>query len=206
MKRLLATFLACALACLAQIAPAADGLGRLFFEPGQRALLDDLRARRDRRAPITTEPEQAAPQGPEVVTYSGVVRRNDGKSTVWINGKPVNDRARGGDVNVLDVRRDGAVSVAVPLADRAASLKVGQSLEVTSGRIEEPYARAATLYRPPPMPSAAAAPASAVPAAQPAEPVRPATPATPRRAVQRDEKDADPASGAAPAIRRGVQP
>jgi hypothetical protein len=131
---------------------AADGLGRLFLTPEQRAQLDIVRARRDPRQPLTAEPvaaqttptPPAAPQGPDTVTYNGVVRRSDGKSTVWINGKPLNERNRSGhpnDVNVLGMRADGAVSVAVPQASRTASLKVGQRLDVGSGRVEEGYFR-----------------------------------------------------------------
>jgi hypothetical protein len=162
---------------------AADGLGRLFFAPAQRAQLDTARAQRDRRVPITVDnTEQPAVQRPDVLTYSGVVRRNDGKSTVWINGKPMTERTRDSDVNVLGVRRDGAVSVAVPQADRSASLKVGQSMDVMSGTIEEPFARRKTLYQGPAKP----APAVTAPAAAPTA-----------RAAKRDTNESDPGSGAA---------
>jgi hypothetical protein len=176
-----------ALAALAETsdAVAADGLGRLFFAPGQRAQLDVARAQRDRRAPIIVEnTEQPAPQGPDVLTYSGLVRRNDGKATVWINGKPMTERTRDSDVNLLGVRRDGAVSVAVPQTDRAASLRVGQSLDVTSGTIEEPYARRKTLNT---SPARAAAPAAAS-----------------RRSPRGDAKAVDPDSGAAPPVERST--
>lgn len=128
---------------------AADGLGRLFFTPEQRAQLDVIRARRDPRQPVPTGAEPVGttpaptPQGPDTVTYNGVVRRSDGKSTVWINGKPIDERSRiraSRDVNVVGMRADGAVSVAIPQASRAASLKVGQRLDVESGRIGESYA------------------------------------------------------------------
>ncbi len=179
---------------------AADSLGRLFLTPDQRAQLEIARAQRDRRLPIAeTEGAPTAapvPQGPDVVTYSGVVRRSDGKSTVWLNGKPVNERNRSQpehEVSVTGLQRDGAVSVAIPQADRRASLKVGQSLEVTSGAIEESYSRRVTLPRPAENTSAAA-PAAPPPAAaattKPAgRPVRPS-----------DAKESDPESGAAPAV------
>lgn len=171
-------------ACATDAAVAAEGLGRLFFAPGQRAQLDVARAQRDRRAPIIVEnTEQAAPQGPDVLTYSGVVRRNDGKSTVWINGKPMTERTRDGDVNLLGVRRDGAVSVTVPQTDRAASLRVGQSLDVISGTIEEPYARRKTLQ---------------------SSPVRAAPAAASRRLTKSDAKVSDPDSGAAPPVERST--
>lgn len=131
---------------------AGDNLGRLFLTPEQRAQLDLVRVKRDQRQPLTAEPEPAiaaapAPQGPSAVTYSGVLRRSDGKSTVWINGKPVDERShlntvRG--VNVLGMRSDGTVSLAIPQSARTVSMKVGQQLEVHSGRVEEAYARRGT--------------------------------------------------------------
>lgn len=193
---------------------AADLLGRLFLTPQQRAQLETTRAQRDRRL-LTQEAEGATaapalPPVPNVVTYSGVVRRNDGKSTVWINGKPVNERNReqpDHEVSVTGLRSDGAVSVAIPQAERRASLKVGQSLAVTSGTIEESYLRRETLVRQTPntpaapvTPEAAASTPSAKPAAAGASPQR-ATAGTTRPLRESDTKDADPESGAAPAVR-----
>ena len=192
---------------------AADGLGRLFLNPEQRAQLETVRAQRDRRLPIIVETEAAptlapvAPTGPEVVTYSGMVSRSDGKSTVWINGRPLTERSKGdGEIDILGVRRDGAVAVAIPQADRKASLRVGQSLEVTSGTIEESYARRATLLRSP-----AAAPATATAAAAAPKEKAPAPPAptTAQAAAKAAElllqqsggKQANPESGSAPAVR-----
>ena len=191
------------MACVPASAVAADGLGRLFFAPAQRAQLDTARVQRDRRGgPITAETELPPPQGPDVVTYSGVVRRSDGKSTVWINGKPMTERTRDSDVNVIGVRRDGAVSVNVPQADRSASLRVGQSMDVMSGKIEEPYARRETLYRPP------AKPAPASPSAANAQ-TTPAAGAAPtaavKRAARRDTNEIDPDSGAAPPVERSTK-
>lgn len=191
------------MACVPASAVAADGLGRLFFAPAQRAQLDTARAQRDRRGgPMTAETEVAAPQGPDVVTYSGVVRRSDGKSTVWINGKPMTERTRDSDVNVIGVRRDGAVSVNVPQADRSASLRVGQSMDVMSGKIEEPYARRETLYRPPakPAPSSPAAGASTTSPAAVA-----ASTAAAKRAAPRNNNEIDPDSGAVPPVERGAR-
>lgn len=191
------------MACVPASAVAADGLGRLFFAPAQRAQLDTARVQRDRRGgPMTAETEVAAPQGPDVVTYSGVVRRSDGKSTVWINGKPMTERTRDSDVNVIGVRRDGAVSVNVPQADRSASLRVGQSMDVMSGKIEEPYARRETLYRPPakPAPSSPAAGASTTSPAAVAAPT-----AAAKRAARRNTTEIDPDSGAVPPVERGAR-
>ena len=190
---------------------AEDGVGRLFFTPDQRALLDTARAGRGVRLPATTEGELAttpAPQGPDIVTYNGVVRRSDGKSTVWINGKPVNEKNRirdSNEVSVLGMRSDGTVSLTIPQASRTASLKVGQSLDVMSGRIEEPYARQVTRQRHPENapatiparpPSAPQATISGT-ASSPTRPVRPLP--------ESYFKESDPGSGAAPSVERGLQ-
>ncbi len=199
MMRFILIGVACIFTCMAGIGVAADELGRLFFSPAQRAQLDAARAQRDRRLPVTASmssdtTELPAPLGPEVVTYEGVVRRSDGKSTVWINGRPMTERTRDGDVNVLGVRRDGSVSVAVPQADRSASLRVGQSMDVISGRIEEPYARDVTRLRPPAKPVPAIAPTT--PPAGVAVPT-----AAAKSVAQRDKPDPD--SGATPPGERG---
>jgi hypothetical protein len=208
MMRFVAIGLACVFTGMAGIAVAADEFGRLFFSPAQRAQLDAVRAKRDRRLPMTETADTtesslpSVPQGPDVVTYNGVVRRSDGKSTVWINGKPMTERTQGSDVSVLGVRRDGAVSVAVPQADRSASLRVGQSMEVMSGTIEEPYARRATLDRLPAKAAPTAPGAASTSTPPPAAVVAPTTAA--KRAARRDTKESDHDSGAAPPVERGT--
>ena len=178
----------------------AQGLGRLFLTPDQRAQLDLARVKRDQRplanndaTPITAPP---ARQGPATVTFNGSVQRSDGKSTVWINGRPVNERNLHGneaDVNVLGVARDGALSITIPQARRTASLKVGQQLDVISGRVEESYARRGTL-------SQAAETASVASAAPVAAAKGSFRPTRPWRAS--DFRESDPESGAAAAARQ----
>jgi hypothetical protein len=177
-------------------------LGRLFLTPEQRSQLDVARVRRDQRPLINNDAAQSSaapvPQGPAVVTYGGSVRRSDGKSTVWINGKPITERNQirnDTEVSVLGMRRDGALSIAIPQAQRTASLKVGQQLDVNSGRIDEPYARRTTL----PQSALLTAPETIV-----SSPTTAVTPSPrPKRPSRESEfKEADPESGAAPAERR----
>lgn len=84
-----------------QTAMAADGdsLGRLFFTPEQRLLLD-----RQRRFGATYE------SGSSAVQLDGTVTRTRGKPTTWINGRS------------LDQDRDETVVFGVPL-------RVGESLD-----------------------------------------------------------------------------
>lgn len=154
MRRLAAALLACHVCA----APAADNLGRLFFTPAQRAQLDTARRQRAHRPAIEAAAEESPPAA--IVTYSGVVQRSDGHSTVWINNRAVRDRARM-DAAEPRARVDayGAASITLPQQQRSIRLKVGQTADVASGRVVESYAR-----RPAPAPAA-------TPPAPPADPV-----------------------------------
>jgi hypothetical protein len=147
--------------------PAAEPLGRLFFTPAQRAQLDVARKQRTRTSLATesTEETTAAPT-PQTITYEGAVRRSDGKSTVWINSRPVQEKeSASGGVIVGRVRADGGVSLQIPQSGRAVELKPGQSIELLSGAIEEKYTRkpAADEPKPAAKPDAEPAPATAAP-------------------------------------------
>jgi hypothetical protein len=146
-------------------APAAEPLGRLFFTPAQRAQLDAVRSQKARAPAPEPEPEQEvkAPPLPEVITFGGIVRRSDGRTTVWINNRPIADGKAAGELPIEgSVRPDGSVRIELPQADRSVDLRVGQSVEIESGAVEEPYARSPIAVKP-----AARAPGAAPPA-QPA--------------------------------------
>jgi hypothetical protein len=139
--------LACALGCgLAMGSPAAlaeEPLGRLFFTPAQRASLDVARSQRTRTTVGTEEmvEEQPAPV-PEHFSYDGVVRRSDGRTTVWINRQAVHDpRAAQGSPLIGSVRPDGVVSLEMPESKRRVELKVGQTVDSLSGTVQERYLR-----------------------------------------------------------------
>jgi hypothetical protein len=67
-----------------------------------------------------------------------MVRRSDGRTTVWINDRAVDDQeAAGGATVIRRVGPDGAVTLEVPQSKRRVDLKVGQSVEVLSGSIGE---------------------------------------------------------------------
>lgn len=145
--------LALALALAVGKAPAAEPLGRLFFTPAQRAQLDVARSQKSHASPASDQ-EAAAPV-PEVVTFGGIVRRNDGTTTVWINNRPVNDGKASDKLPVASrVRPDGSVNLQVPQTNRSVDLKVGQSVEIVSGTIAEPYARSPAAANPAPKPAA----------------------------------------------------
>lgn len=173
-----------ALALALPASHAVQPLGRLFYTPAQRAQLDAARSRKERPV-AAVEAEQPQPL-PETITYDGVVRRSDGKTTVWINNRPIYDgKAPDGVPLTSRVRPDGSVTLGIAQSDRSVNLRVGQSMEIVSGTIAEPYGRARTSDKPAGKPEAAAAkPASA----QAAGVARPAA-AAPRSS---DDDDAQP--------------
>jgi hypothetical protein len=127
-------------------AGAADpSIGRLFFTPAQRSSLDIARSQRTRTTLATERTEPVVEQPvPQTITYGGMVRRSDGRTTVWINDRAVDDQeAAGGATVIRRVGPDGAVTLEVPQSNRRIDLKVGQSVEVLSGSVGEGYQRPA---------------------------------------------------------------
>lgn len=113
-------------------------LGRLFFTPEQRARMDA--ARQQERNVRFEEEESTLP--PANITLNGVIIRSDGKTTVWINNRVQSDEKSGKSVTVQG--RSGAggqISVITPDAKRPVPLKVGQSIDMSSGQVEEVYRR-----------------------------------------------------------------
>jgi hypothetical protein len=163
--------LSCVLAAVSAPLPVAaqEPLGRLFFTPAQRTSLDIARTRRARATLSNERTEEAAPVT-QTITYGGMVRRSDGKSTVWLNSRPVNDQEPVGGVSIVGrVRPDGSITLQVPQSGRSVNLKPGQSVELLSGAIEEAYSRKPVQPEPKP---AAKPGAEAKPAAKPASPDR----------------------------------
>jgi type II secretory pathway pseudopilin PulG len=73
-------------------APAAEPLGRLFFTPEQRDQLDRPRAAQKARA-LDSRDRGAGP-GARDRQLPGVMRRSDGRNTVWINDRAIDDGRR----------------------------------------------------------------------------------------------------------------
>ena len=159
-------FPALLLLIFAQLAPAAEPLGRLFYTPEQRTQLDALRTQRIVTSQVRDEPV------PENVTYNGIVRRSDGKTTVWVNNEAMTDaelRVKQSIVGRVD--SSGRILLQAPQATGATlQLKVGQSAELLSGKIDETYAaqRAAPVAKI--KPAATEKPAAADPGAAAARP------------------------------------
>lgn len=138
-------------------AHAAELAGRLFYTPEQRAQLDQLRTQKAVASQVRDEPV------PETVTYNGIIRRSDGKTTIWMNNQPMSAaELRSGQAVTGTVNRDGRIVLQNPQAGLGGrvELKVGQSATLLSGKVDESFSQ----QRPPapqkskPAPDAKAAP------------------------------------------------
>lgn len=105
----------------------AEPLGTLLFSPQERAQITSERSPGAGGA-------QAAPTS--VLRYQGVVRRSDGKSTVWVNDKAqVESDAAAPKLRGLD-----AVLAGHPL-------RVGESIQTTTGQRQDVTAPGALTVR-----------------------------------------------------------
>jgi hypothetical protein len=140
--KLIALLLGCLIAAPAS---AAESLGRLFFSPQERVLLDKARKHKSEppqqsaaaQPPVAAEPPPPPPP-PENLSVNGLIKRSDGRSTIWINGKPVSNRTElsGGRI-ITGVGSGGRVAVRIPDSKQHVELKVGQHLDGSSGAIRE---------------------------------------------------------------------
>lgn len=114
-------------------AQAADSAaGRIFFTPEQRTQLDMLRKQKAIASQIRDEPV------PETVTFNGIVRRNDGKTTVWLNNEALSESDLRNKQSIVGrIGRNGRVTLHAPQS--AVELKVGQSATLFSGKVDESF-------------------------------------------------------------------
>ena len=115
---------------------AAEPLGRLFFSPAQRSVLD---------AGKTLTTAAPAVPAPRTVHLTGVVTRSDAENTVWINGTAYHDASPDGVQIKTDRAAPGSTAVRVPGKSTTTRVKVGQKLDLNSGRIREDFSRPAAV-------------------------------------------------------------
>jgi hypothetical protein len=88
----------------------AEELGRLFFTPQQRALLERGQ-----------QPNIDSPGHVDSLTVSGIVQKHGGERTVWINGVPQL-------AGKSDERAPESVPVSIPGQSQPVKVKVGQKV------------------------------------------------------------------------------
>lgn len=109
----------------AALAQSHDTLGRLFFTPEKRQLLD-------RQRDLNVQAQQETPEDP-TLTINGVVSRSSGKRTVWVNGAAQNEKDIPGDVAVTPEKKNPARVVVQPSQQSATHARVGDTINRSSG-------------------------------------------------------------------------
>lgn len=104
-------------------------IGRLFFSPNERAMLDRLRQKSGGNAISATEQ----------ITLNGIVRRSSGKTTAWINQFPQHENETPQGIAI----RQGQVSkpstqLLLP-SGKQVNLKAGQTFDTAKGKVREGY-------------------------------------------------------------------
>ena len=141
---------AIAVLSMAAAGAAAAEMGRMFFTPEQRAMLDKSR-RQPGRADAGDEYKPPPPPVPHDVSVTGLIRRSDGKYTIWLNNQMVTEKQKS-PVNA-GVGQQNHVRLRAPDGRRSVEVKVGQTLETVSGTVAENYARRGTAKSTPGAPA-----------------------------------------------------
>ena len=175
----------------ATAARAAPPLGRLFFSPGERAQLDIARLQKKPTTTAVPQAVEAAP-APQIVTYGGIVRRSDGRRMLWLNNRLVDEREALAGLSLKGkVKPDGAVTLQSE-SGASVEVKVGQTVELYSGKVAETRKPAPETVKPP---ADAKAPAEEAKTAE-AKPAAAATEgAVPAKPPAADSADKKPPSG-----------
>lgn len=111
----------------------AEPLGRLFFSPDERAMLDQQRNKTGGDSP----PTQAAQT--EQVTLNGIVRRSSGKTTAWINQLPQHENETPQGVAVQQEKTSKPSAVLLLPSGKKVNLKAGQTFDTAKGKVREGY-------------------------------------------------------------------
>jgi hypothetical protein len=129
-------------------------LGRLFLTPEQRAALDNARRNKIRAEAVAAAVvKKPKPPAARSVLINGVVKRSDGETIVWVNGKPVEGETPDGmQFQVAPQAPGGTVMVREPDKGRRVEIKVGQQVDMVTGRVKEPFERAPQNAAPAPRP------------------------------------------------------
>jgi len=110
---------------------AGEPLGRLFFTPAQRNMLDA-----GKQVAVT---RKATPSGPRAAVLNGVVTRSDGESTIWVNGDAVTRVGSQAVKASASAADPAAARVELPGARGRVKLKVGQRFDRSTGTVQESY-------------------------------------------------------------------
>ncbi|MBU1689730.1 MAG: hypothetical protein KJ958_07260 [Gammaproteobacteria bacterium] len=108
-------------------------IGRLFFSPDERAMLDRLRQKSGGSSTLSTT---------EQITLNGIVRRSSGKNTAWINQFPQNENETPQGIAVQQGQTSKPSALLILPSSRQVNLKVGQTFDTTKGKVREGFEEA----------------------------------------------------------------
>lgn len=123
----------------------ATDLGRLFTTPEERAALEKLRHQKPvqkvKPEIVIDEPEPAE-EKPEIggITVHGLVYRNGGKSTAWVNSGNTYEGDLGNQYLQIDAGniKPEDVVIEIPITDTTLSLKAGETFSPEAEESAEP--------------------------------------------------------------------
>ena len=133
--------IACSLVVAGLLGPSgsAQELGRLFSTAQERGRLDALRTSGKHRAPPDSETGQEVTPAASRLTVNGLVMRERGPDSVWINGERVSrgEKTREG----IRVHGEAGARVRVILPHDAGTvrLKAGQKIDLATGAVRDAY-------------------------------------------------------------------
>lgn len=107
----------------------AEPLGRLFFNPDERAMLDRMRQKSSGSMVSATEQ----------ITLNGIVRRSSGKSTIWINQVPQRENENPQGVTIQQGKTSKPSAVLLLPSGKKVEIKPGQTFDAGKGKIREGY-------------------------------------------------------------------
>ncbi len=106
-----------------------EELGRLFFTPERRQMLD-------RQRQLNIQERKEIPEDP-TLTINGVVTRSSGKRTVWINGVAQDERDTGSGIAAMPNRANPGKVVVQPDGGQAARASVGDMVNRNTGETSD---------------------------------------------------------------------
>ena len=110
---------------------------RLFTTPQERAKLDKALEPPPRITKSIKKSKPSGPQPPRYITFNGLVKYSQGRSTVWINGH--NDLNQPGFKVKLNDSTQSTVSIHLPNTKQPILLKPGQTVDTLDGTIKDNF-------------------------------------------------------------------
>ena len=115
--------------------------GRVFFTPAERAALEKLRQnspslqKMDKDNAVSSKSSALREVKSQPFSLQGYVRRQDGKGTVWVNGRPMQEQSTEQQMSVGKLTA-GTNSVPIKLSNgKVVKLNAGQHYDPDTGRV-----------------------------------------------------------------------